>query len=83
MKQMHLICAFFYKESTDVAPLRFKSAMCPRNLFLYKATFTVKYEIIRTAFVVKIWFTEGYYIVETNIYLKKDFCMKCLSYRTL
>jgi hypothetical protein len=32
---------FFHKESTDVAPLKFKSAMCLRKLFLYKATFTV------------------------------------------
>jgi hypothetical protein len=33
---------FFQKESTDVASLKFKSAMCLGNLFLYKATFTVK-----------------------------------------
>jgi hypothetical protein len=33
--------SFFHKDSTDVAPLRFKSAMCLSNLFLYKATFTV------------------------------------------
>jgi hypothetical protein len=33
---------FFYKESTDIAPLKFKSAMCLSNLFLYKATFKVK-----------------------------------------
>jgi hypothetical protein len=32
---------FFHKESTDIAPLKFKSAMYLSNLFLYKATFTV------------------------------------------
>jgi hypothetical protein len=41
MKQKHLICAFFHKESNDIAPLKFKSAMRLSNLFLYKATFTV------------------------------------------
>jgi hypothetical protein len=34
--------SFFHKESTDVAPLRFKSAMYLSNLFLYKATFKVQ-----------------------------------------
>ncbi len=29
---------FFHKESTDVAPLRFKSAMCLSNFFLCKTT---------------------------------------------
>jgi hypothetical protein len=33
--------SFFLKESTDVTPLRFKSAMRLSNLFFYKATFTV------------------------------------------
>jgi len=32
---------FFQKESTDVAPLKFQSAMCLSNLFLYKATLSI------------------------------------------
>ncbi len=32
---------FFHKESTDIAPLKFKSTMCLSNLFFIKATFTV------------------------------------------
>jgi hypothetical protein len=35
---------FFHKESIDVAPLKFKNAMCLSNLFLYKATITVRME---------------------------------------
>jgi hypothetical protein len=34
---------FFHKESTDVAPLKFKSTMCLSNLLLKKATFTLQH----------------------------------------
>jgi hypothetical protein len=50
---------FFHKESTDVAPFRFKSAMCLSNLFLYKATFTVGAEILCAAAESKILETPG------------------------
>jgi hypothetical protein len=44
MKQMKPHLCFFHKESTDVAPLKFKSAMCLCILCWYKATLTVNAE---------------------------------------
>jgi hypothetical protein len=47
---------FFHKESTDVALLRFKSAMRLSNLFLFKATFTVFVLVFSGSYIVHIDF---------------------------
>ena len=45
---------FFHKESTDIGPLKFKSAMSLSNLFLYKATFTVQEGVLLTSLCILI-----------------------------
>jgi hypothetical protein len=70
---------FFHIESTDVAPLRFKSAMCLSNLFLYKATFTVNNIHLLINISEQVLYPQNLHnpsplIVKNNFYTKTGIC---------